>query len=350
LVAPAGDLSCDQDHPAVTFTWPLALWGLLVVPLAVWAHFAVRRRRVRFPVHFTNLDVLAGVVERVPAWRRNLPAALYLLALSVLLLGFARPEATVLVPRESATVVLVMDTSGSMKASDVRPTRLEAAQAAARTFMDQLPERFQVGMVSFADEAQILTQPTVDRAAVRGAIESLTAQGATAMGDALVEALRLNAPRRPPRPSPSPGSPDDRDDPRGKELDAVLLLSDGYNTSGEVEPMEAAVRARDAGVPVFTIALGTPDGVLQAPDAFGQIRSVQVPPDYDTLRAIAGETDAEFFMAPSEEDLRSIYENLGSRIGFVKDKEEVTYAFAGAGLLLAAAGMVLSALWGARVP
>jgi Ca-activated chloride channel homolog len=334
----------------VTFTWPLALVGLIVVPLAVWAHFAARRRRVRFPVHFTNLDVLAGVVEGAPVWRRNLPAALYLLALSVLLVGFARPEATVLVPRERATVVLVMDTSGSMKATDVRPSRLEAAQAAALTFMDQLPERFQVGMVSFADEAQILTQPTVDRVAVRSAIESLSAQGATAMGDAIVEALELSGPRRGARPSPTPGSPSSPDEPRADELDAVLLLSDGYNTSGEVEPMEAADRARVDGVPVFTIALGTPDGVLQAPDAFGQIRSVQVPPDYDTLRAIAEETDAEFFMAPSEEDLRSIYENLGSRIGFVKDKEEVTYAFAGAGLLLAAAGMVLSALWGARVP
>jgi Ca-activated chloride channel homolog len=170
------------------------------------------------------------------------------------------------------------------------------------------------------------------------------------MGDAIVEALELSGPQPQARPSPTPGSPSSPDEPRADELDAVLLLSDGYNTSGEVEPMEAADRARVDGVPVFTIALGTPDGVLQAPDAFGQIRSVQVPPDYDTLRAIAEETDAEFFMAPSEEDLRSIYENLGSRIGFVKDKEEVTYAFAGAGLLLAAAGMVLSALWGARVP
>jgi Ca-activated chloride channel family protein len=341
------------------FTWPLALLGLAVVPFAVWAHFAVRRRRMRFAVRYSNLDVLARVVEDVPAWRRNLPAALYLLALSVLLVGFARPEATVLVPRERATVVLVMDTSGSMKANDVRPTRLDAAKAAARTFMGQLPERFQVGMVSFADEAQILTQPTVDRAAVRAAIESLEAQGATAMGDAVVEALRLNRERpaatqspRPlvPTPTPVPSAPPVGERRGREDLDAVLLLSDGYNTSGDIEPMEAAVRARDVGVPVYTIALGTPDGVLQAPDAFGQIRSVQVPPDYDTLRSIAEETDAEFFMAPNSDDLRKIYENLGSRIGFVRDKEEVTYAFAGAGLLLAAAGMVLSALWGGRLP
>ena len=342
----------------MTFTWPLALWGLAVVPLAVWVHFAVRRRRMRFAVHYTNLEVLAGVVEGVPAWRRNLPAALYLLALSVLMVGFARPEASVLVPRERATVVLVMDTSGSMKANDVRPTRLDAAKTAARTFIDQLPERFQVGTVAFADEAEILTQPTVDRAAVRAAIESLEAQGATAMGDAVVEALKLNGTRAAtsptppalvPTPTPSPSARPSERGP-GEELDAVLLLSDGYNTSGDVEPMEAAARARDAEVPVYTIALGTPDGVLQAPDAFGQLRSVQVPPDYDTLRAIAEETDAEFFMAPNSDDLRRIYENLGSRIGFVLDKEEVTYAFAGAGLLLAAAGMILSALWGARLP
>jgi Ca-activated chloride channel family protein len=335
----------------MTLRWPLALVGLVLVPLAAWAHLAVARRRMRFAVRFTNLEVLAGVVEKMPAWRRHLPAALYLLALSALLLGCARPEATVLVPRERATIVLVMDTSGSMRATDVRPSRLEAAQEAARTFLGQLPERFQVGMVSFSDQAQIQTQPTVDRAAVRDAIASLSAQGATAMGDAIAESLGLNRP--PPErrrleqgARPTPGATPRR----SGRLDAVLLLSDGYNTSGEVQPMEAAARARRLGIPVFTIALGTPDGVVQAPDAFGQMRMVQVPPDYDTLRAIADETDAQFFSAPSEDDLRKIYEDLGSRIGFVKDKEEVTYAFAASGLLLAGAGLVFSSLWGGRLP
>jgi Ca-activated chloride channel family protein len=335
----------------MTLRWPLALVGLVLVPLAAWAHLAVARRRMRFAVRFTNLEVLAGVVEKMPAWRRHLPAALYLLALSALLLGCARPEATVLVPRERATIVLVMDTSGSMRATDVRPSRLEAAQEAARTFLGQLPERFQVGMVSFSDTAEIQAQPTIDRAAVRDAIASLSAQGATAMGDAIVESLGLNRPPPERRRLEQGARPTPRATPRRSgRLDAVLLLSDGYNTSGEVQPMEAAARARRLDIPVFTIALGTPDGVVQAPDAFGQMRMVQVPPDYDTLRAIADETDAQFFSAPSEDDLRKIYEDLGSRIGFVKDKEEVTYAFAVTGMLLAGAGIVFSSLWGGRLP
>jgi Ca-activated chloride channel family protein len=339
----------------VTLLWPLALGGLILIPVAMWAHVAVMKRRMRFAVHFTNLDVLAGVVDGVPAWRRHVPAALYLLAVAALLVGCARPQATVLVPRERATIVLVMDTSGSMRATDVRPTRLQAAQSAARTFMDQLPERFQVGLVTFSDEAQILTQPTIDRVAVLDAIESLNAQGATAMGDGIIEALRLNRPpdrdlpvprrRNGPTPRPSPSGGPDKE-----RLDAVLLLSDGYNTSGEEQPIDAAARAKALEIPVFTVALGTPDGVVEAPDAFGQMRMVQVPPDYETLRAIAERTDAQFFSAPSEDDLRKIYQDLGSRIGFVKDKEEVTYAFAGAGLLLAGAGLVLSSLWGSRLP
>jgi Ca-activated chloride channel family protein len=212
-----------------------------------------------------------------------------------------------------------------------------------------------VGLVTFSDEAQIQTQPTIDRAAVREAIDSLAAEGATAMGDAIIEALRLNRlPRRPPQeraqPTPTPSPSGEAATEDADRLDAVLLLSDGYNTSGEAQPLEAAQRARDLEIPVFTIALGTPDGVVRAPDAFGQMRPVQVPPDYDTLRAIADRTEGQFFEAPSEDDLRKIYEDLGSRIGFVEDREEVTYAFAAAGLVLAGAGLMLSSLWGPRLP
>lgn len=340
----------------MTFQWPALLWGLLVIPVAVAAYRFAQRARMRHAVRFTNLDLLAGQLGRKAAWRRYVPTTLYLLALAVLLLGFARPQATVSVPREQATIVLSMDTSGSMTATDVRPSRMSAAQASARAFLDQLPRKFRVGVVSFSDSAQILAQPTTDRATVRDAISSMDAGGATAMGDGIVEALDLRArrsgsePQRGVAPTPGRVPGGNPSGARQPPLDAVLLLSDGYNTSGQVSPREAAARARALGIPVFTIALGTPEGVVPGRDRFGNLGLVPVPPDYDTLREIAETTDGEFFIAPDEDDLRRIYGELGSRIGFEKEKQEVTFAFAAGGLLLAAAAVGLSALWTGRFP
>ena len=267
---------------------------------------------------------------------------LYLLALAAMVLGLSRPHAALSVPREEATVVLVMDTSGSMEANDVRPTRLQAARSSARAFLGQLPERFQVGLVTFADRAEVLAQPTIDRVAVREAIDSLRPYGGTAMGDGLDQALRLGGRRDAGRGSGGSGG--------RRPLDAVLLLSDGYNTTGVLEPMEAAERARRLGVPTFTIALGTPAGVVESRDQFGRRRLVSVPPDHETLQAIAEMTGGSFFEAPTGEDLRKVYEDLGSRIGYVKDRREVTAAFAAVALVLAAAGGGLSLAWTGRLP
>jgi Ca-activated chloride channel family protein len=331
--------------------WPGLLWALLLVPVALAAYLFAQRRRAGYAVRFTNLDLLANVVTRSPGWRRHLPPALYLLALAALATSMARPQAVTLVPKEQATVMLVMDVSGSMNATDVQPTRMVAAQQSATTFVQELPKKLRVGVVSFASTAQTLTRPTTDRAAVYEAIATLHAEGATAMGDGIERALDVKRPPAGPatgqglQPAPTPAVPADSQLPM-----VVLLLSDGANTQGKVRPMDAAAHAKELGVPVFTIALGTDQGMVDVPNETGQLQRVPVPPDQLTLQRIADVTGARFFAAPSDRQLKSIYRELGSKIGFVKEQQEVTVLFAAAGLLLLVAGMTLSLAWFSRFP
>ena len=333
----------------MTAEWPGLLWGLLLVPVAVAAYVVAQRRRAGYAVRFTNLDLLAGVVARSPGWRRHVPPALYLLALAALLASMARPQALTMVPKEQATVMLVLDVSGSMNATDVQPTRMVAAQQSATTFVQELPKKLRVGVVSFASTAQTLVRPTTDRLAVYEAIATLHAEGATAMGDGIERALDV---KRPPgvsaqgvAPAPSPAVPADSELPL-----VVLLLSDGANTQGRTRPMDAAAHAKAMGVPVFTIALGTDRGMVDVPNETGQLQRVPVPPDELTLQRIAELTGARFFAAPTHRDLKSIYRELGSKIGFVRERQEVTVLFAGAGLLFVVAGVALSLAWFSRFP
>ena len=337
--------------------WPSFLWALLLVPVAVAAYLLGQRRRTRYAVRFTNLDLLANVVTRSPGWRRHLPPALYLLALTGLLLSLARPQAVTLVPKEQATVMLVMDTSGSMNATDVAPSRMISAEQAALTFVNQLPAKFRVGLVSFAGTAQILVRPTTDRVAVQDALASLNADGPTAMGDAIERALEA---RRPPTPGPTttlrnqqftPPSTTAPPDPSKEPPMVVLLLSDGSNTQGRTQPLDAARHARQLNVPVFTISLGTDTGMVDVPDeSTGQLRRIPVPPDKFTLQRVADATGGRFFTAPSAKDLKAIYHDLGSKIGFVKQRQEITVIFAAAALLLLVAGAGLSLIWFSRFP
>jgi Ca-activated chloride channel homolog len=337
----------------VSVEWPGLLWALALVPVALAAYLLAQRRRSRYTVRFTNLDLLANVVSAKPGWRRHVPPAFYLLALAALVVSLARPQALALVPKEQATIVLVMDVSGSMNATDVQPTRLVSSQRAATEFVEQLPEKFRVGIVSFASTAQTLTRPTTDRPAVYEAIASLHAEGATAMGDGIERALDVKRPPTPPstgsaaRPAPNPASQP------GAGSDAplvVLLLSDGANTQGRTQPMEAASDAKELGVPVFTIALGTDQGMVDVPDETGNLRRIPVPPDELTLQRIAETTGARFFAAPSSDDLKAIYRELGSKIGFVKEKQEITVVFAATGLLFLVAGATMSLTWFSRFP
>jgi Ca-activated chloride channel homolog len=337
----------------VDVQWPGVLWALGLVPLAILAYLRFQRRRGRQGVRFANPDLLPNVVSGRPGWRRHLPALLYLLALPVLILALARPQATVLVPKEQSTVMLVMDISGSMNATDVTPTRLVAAQRAATSFVDQLPPKFRVGLVTFASTAQILVRPTTDRVAVHDALASLRAEGATAMGDGIQRVLEVKRP--PPPPTTRPGSRATPPPTRPAPVDAdtpmvILLLSDGANTTGRSRPLEAADDAQRLGVPIFAIALGTDTGMVDVPDERGQLRRIPVPPDRITLQALAERTGGRSFAAPDSRELQSVYDDLGSRIGFVKERQEITVAFTATALVLVAAGGALSLLWFDRIP
>jgi Ca-activated chloride channel family protein len=336
----------------VSAEWPGLLWALLLVPVALAAYLLAQRRRSRYTVRFTNLDLLANVVSAKPGWRRHVPPAFYLLALAALVVSLARPQALALVPKEQATIVLVMDVSGSMNATDVRPTRLVSSQRAATEFVEQLPDKFRVGIVSFASTAQTLTRPTTDRAAAYEAIASLHAEGATAMGDGIERALDVKRTPGSSSGGTAPAAPDPPDDQvSGREPPVVvLLLSDGANTQGRTQPMEAATDAKQLGVPVFTIALGTDQGMVDVPDETGTMRRIPVPPDELTLQRIAETTGARFFAAPSSRDLKGVYRELGSKIGFVKEKQEVTVVFAATGLLFLVAGAAMSLVWFSRFP
>ena len=309
---------------------------------------------MRYAISYTNTSVLARVATQ-PSWRRSVPLALFAAAFLVLALGMAKPQAQVAVPRDEATIILAVDVSGSMQSKDVSPSRMKAAKDAAASFINKLPERFRIALVSFSDVANVLAQPTTDRSSTQEALASLQAEGGTAMGEALLQSielvqedrdrLALPTPSITPSPevTPSP-APDERE-----RVSAVLLLSDGYNTTG-VSPLTAAVQARDLGIPVYSIALGTPEGVVTVEDQFGNQRVLPVPPDYRTLQSIATTTDGDYFEAPTDEELQAVYASLGERIGYTTRPDEVTYAFAGAGAILLLLAAATSMLWRSRFP
>jgi Ca-activated chloride channel family protein len=337
----------------MTFSHPLLLLSLLVIPLAVGVYLLAERRRMNYAVRFTNLDVLASVAGG-RAWRRYVAPALLLLAVATLCVGLARPHVKRMLPSERATVILVVDASGSMQARDVKPTRLQAAQDAVRTFLKKVPKRVRVGLVVFAGEPQVAAPPTTDRTLVEASVDQIglfPGFGGTAIGDALAEAVQLglqaigNESGNRNLASATVAAP-----PQQKRgLVSILFLSDGKQTRGALQPTEGAERAKSVGFPVFTVALGTPNGTLTR--GFGIFsRRIPVPPDPATLRMIAQRTNGEFFAAQSADSLEAAYSKLGSSLGRTAGKTEVTFAFllGGIGLLLGAG--VVSALWAPRFP
>lgn len=334
----------------MTFGHPLLLLTLLLIPAAVGAWLLAERRRMRYAVRFTNLDVLAAVVaeRRGVAWRRYVPPAVFLLALASACVAFARPHVTHTVGTQRATVILVVDVSGSMQASDVKPTRLQAAQAAVRTFLDRVPKNVRVGLIAFAGEPQIAAPPTTDRQLVKESLDSIgmfPGYGGTAIGDALAAAVQLG------ETAAFGGAQTIADGPLRNVhgLVSILFLSDGSQTRGLLQPIEGAQQARQAGIPVYTVALGTPNGTLQR--GFGAFtRAIPVPPDPATLHQIANVTHGQFTDARDAATLEKAYAKLGSKIGRTRGRSEITFAFlaAAAGLFLGAG--LLSALWSPRLP
>jgi Ca-activated chloride channel family protein len=356
----------------MTFLEPLLLLGLLLVPVLLGLYLWAQRRRERYAVRFTNLDLLANLAPRRPAWRRHVPPVLYLAAIAALVVGLARPTMVVPVPREDATVILAIDVSGSMQATDVAPSRLDAARSAARDFVEQLPEGIRVGVVAFASRAVTLVSPTADREPVETALDGLEALDGTAMGDGLMQLLDLaeaiqvadeeaatpdaGGPDASAVPdvSPAPDAsspPDGAGDPADEApLVAGILLSDGANSVGVAEPLDAAQRAAELNVPIYTIALGTADGQVTVRDEAGQPVTLDVPPDTETLAQIAEVTGASAFDAPSAADLAAVYDSLSSRIGTIDEEREVTAWFAAAALALIVVAAGASVLWFGRLP
>ncbi len=373
----------------MSFGTPLLLFGLLVVPATIGLFFLAERRRARYAVAFTNLGVLATVTGG-RLWRRYVPLVLFLLALAAVCTAVARPRVKTLVGNDQATVVLVLDVSGSMHADDVKPTRLEAARKAMRLFLERVPRRVRVGLVVFAGEAQVATPPTTDRQLVRRALDEsdfFFASRGTAIGDALALSVDVgqqavgNPTSAPPgvivyRPAGQMGTRSFASSSfaaaSANGLVSILFLSDGKQTRGELQPLEGAQRAKDAKIPVFTIALGTPNGTLDRSRAGfgggggggfgggggggggfgggGGLDRIPVPPDPATLRAIARTTGGQFFAARDAKALGSAYQKLGSRLGRTPGEREITnLLLAAAAAALVAAG-VLSVLWSPRLP
>lgn len=338
----------------MSFAWPLALLSLVLVPVAVAAYLWAQSRRPKYAARFTNLDLLANVVDGSPGWRRHIPAVLGLLALTSLLVALARPEFVHKVPKQEATVVLVTDVSGSMTATDIQPTRMDAAKTAAHTLVETLPKGFRLSLVSFSAGVRTVVAPTTDRDLMNAAIDSLTPTGGTAMGDGIVEGIAASKlstidAKGQPAASPTPAATANGEPPKDPPV-IMILLSDGANTLGQTDPLDAADQAQVEGIPIFTIALGTQQGVAIVTDSQGRQRRVNVPPDEETLREISDITGGKFFSAPSAKDLQSIYDELGSKIGYDKTTSEATVGFAGFGALAILAAGALSLLWFNRFP
>jgi Ca-activated chloride channel family protein len=324
----------------VSFREPTVLLGLALLPVAILAYVAMQRRRRREAAAFGNPALLPGLMTARPGWRRHLPAFVLLLALGALILAVARPQRSVAAPQRAATVVLVNDVSGSMRADDIDPTRLTAAVESAKVLIEETPDNFRIGLVTFADFAEQIVSPTTDRGAIEGALDRMVADGGTAMGDGLARGLQT---ARTPVPT--------ADGKGTRKLPAIIvLLSDGKNTLGTSNPLEIAEDARAARIPIYAIALGTDTGEVIQRDPFGFTTRIPVPPDKETLRAIARTTGGRFYEAVSADDAEDIYGRIGTRLTSRPEKREVTVAFAGGAFVLLLAGGALSLVWFGRIP
>lgn len=314
------------------FLSPGWLWLLLVVLALAVVYLIQQLRRKRYVARFSNVSLLASIAPKRPGWRRHVTFGLLLFALAALTIGVAQPTSKVRVPREKATVMVAIDVSISMKATDVLPNRLDAAKQAAEQFADLLPPKINLGLVSFAGSASLRVPPTTDRDAFKTAVASLELQQSTAIGEAVFSSLdaiqtfsRSTAKDEQPAPA------------------RIVLLSDGTNNSGR--PVSSAITAaKSAEVPVSTIAFGTQDGTVEID---GNLQ--RVPADIATLRGLAQGTGGTFHTAVSAQELQSVYKDIGSQIGYTTTRKDISWRFVGIGLCLAMAAAAGALLWSGRL-
>lgn len=318
---------------AISFLESNRLWLLVgVAALGVW-YLIMQGRRRSYAVRFTNLALLDSVAPNRPGWRRHLPALLMLLALAGMVGAIAKPARNTRVPRERATIIVAIDTSLSMKATDVAPTRLRAAQAAAKQFVNLLPPRLNVGLVTFNGTAAVRVTPTQDRESLLAAIDNLRLSERTAIGEAIYASLdAIKA---------APAADD------GSKVPArIVLMSDGETTTGRPDA-QAAAAAKKAKVPISTIAFGTPDGTITLSGQEGPL-SVAVNPA--ALAKIANATGGTAFTAATGDQLKQVYADIGSSVGYTTELKDISGTFVGGSLAVLFLAAILSQLWFSRLP
>ena len=348
----------------MNFLWPQFLWLLLALPLLVGLYVLLLRRKKKLAVRYASLSIVKEAMSGGSKLRRHLPPALFLLSIAALLLAAARPVAVVTLPSNQQTIILAMDVSGSMRATDVQPNRLVAAQNAAKAFIGELPRHVKVGIVAFAGSAQVAQLPTTNREDLVTAIDRFQLQRATATGNAIVISLatlfpdagidlesmqsggggpgRMRGlsldPDRKPKKDFTPVAPG------SFPSAAIIMLTDGQRTTG-VDPLEAAKMAADRGIRVYTVGIGTVDGETIGFEGW----SMRVRLDEETLKQIAQKTSAEYFYAGTAQDLRKVYETLSSKLTVEKKETEISALFALAAAALALLSAGLSLLWFNRI-
>ena len=332
----------------MSFLAPEFLWLLIAVPLIAGFYLLLLKKRKQAALRYANLEIVKAAIGRGLWWRRHVPPAILLAALGAMLFATARPMAVITLPTHHETVILAMDVSGSMRANDVEPSRIEAAQAAARAFIAQQPRSTRIGVVAFAGSAALVQPPTSNRHDLRAAIDQLQLQHATAVGSGILVSLKAIFPQEEfELPPPGQRRPAKQSLPTAKAVPpgsyaeaAIILLTDGQTTAGP-DPVDAARLAAERGVRVFTVGVGTPDGQILT----GEGWSIRVRLDEDALKVIADMTRAEYFFAGNALDLKKIYEGLNSKLVMEKKETEVTALFTAVAGLLALAAAALSLLW-----
>lgn len=333
----------------MTFEWPWALVLLLIVPAMALVYILMQRRRRQDALRYASVSLVALAVGRGPGVKRHIPAVLYLFAVAALIVAFARPQATVPVPMNSGTVMLVIDVSGSMFAQDVQPNRMEATKQAARDFVEGQPSGVKIGVVSFSDFAALVAPPTTERRPVLEAISRLRPQRGTNMGaglqvalDAIYDDMVDGEPSD--TPLPGTGTPAAMPDIRTPAA-SIVLVSDGQSNTGP-DPLRVTEEAVHTGIKVYTVGIGTPEGTVLTI----QGRNVFTRLDELTLESIAADTGGRYFNAQSETDLNAVYEDLARERIIEHQETEIAFAFAGAALLLTMIAGGLGLLWFNRLP
>ena len=339
----------------MTFLWPEMLWALLALPMLVAAYIMILQRKKKLAVRYANLAMVREAMGASQRIRRHIPPAFFLLALAAMLLALARPQTTITLPTQHETVILAMDISGSMRATDVEPNRLVAAQNAAKQFVSEQPENVRVGVVAFAGTATVAQAPTRNREDVIAAIDRFQLQRATAIGSAIIVSLATIFPEAgidvgammygQERKADKSDKPALKPVPPGSYASAVIiLLTDGQRTTGP-DSIQAAKMAAERGVRIYTVGVGTPEGKIIGFEGW----SMRVRLDEETLKAVADITRGEYFYAGNALDLKKIYQTMNSRLVMETKKTEITALFAAVATVLALVAAMLSVMWFNRI-